>query len=88
MRGQETTDAVFIPRQLQEKYSAKSKNLFFAFVDLEKPFDRVPRKVIWWAMRKLEVEGWIVYRPCTITPGVRVDNNLTDEKIGEKIDIH
>ena len=31
-----------------------------AFVDLEKEFDRVPRKVIWWALRKLGVEEWIV----------------------------
>ena len=31
-----------------------------AFADLEKAFDRVPRKVIWWAMRKLGVEEWIV----------------------------
>ena len=30
------------------------------FVDLEKAFDRVPRKVIWWALRKLDVEEWIV----------------------------
>ena len=31
-----------------------------AFVDQEKTFDRVPRKVIWWALRKLGVEEWIV----------------------------
>ena len=31
-----------------------------AFIDLEKAFDRVPRKVIWWALRKLGVEEWIV----------------------------
>ena len=31
-----------------------------AFVDLEKAFDRVPQKVIWWALRKLGVEEWIV----------------------------
>ena len=31
-----------------------------AFVDLEKAFDRVPQKVIWWALRKLGVEEWIL----------------------------
>ena len=31
-----------------------------AFVDLEKAFDCVPGKVIWWALRKLGVEEWIV----------------------------
>ena len=32
-----------------------------AFVDLEKTFDRVPRKVdIWGAMRKLGVEEWVI----------------------------
>ena len=31
-----------------------------AFMDLEKAFDGVPRKVIWWALRKLGVKEWIV----------------------------
>ena len=31
-----------------------------AFIDLEKAFDQVPRKLIWWALRKLGVEEWIV----------------------------
>ena len=31
-----------------------------AFIDLEKAFDRVPPKVIWWALRKLGVEEWIM----------------------------
>ena len=34
--------------------------LWWAFVDLEKAFDRVPRKVVEWAMRKLGVEEWLV----------------------------
>ncbi len=40
--GKSTTDAIFIVRQVQEKYVEK-KELFHVFVDLEKAFDRVPR---------------------------------------------
>ncbi|KAI8498339.1 hypothetical protein Bbelb_242830 [Branchiostoma belcheri] len=53
-------DAIFILRQLQEKHLAKRKDLYFMFVDLEKAFDRVPRQVLWWAMRKLGVEEWVI----------------------------
>jgi len=31
-----------------------------AFVNLEKAFDRVPRDVLWWALRVLKVDEWIV----------------------------
>ena len=41
-----TVDAIFIVRQLQEKFMEKRKDLFYAFVDLEKAFDRVPRDVV------------------------------------------
>ena len=58
--GRGTTDAIFVVRQLQEKYLAANKRLYMAFLDLEKAFDRVPRKVIWWALRKLGVDEWIV----------------------------
>ena len=49
-----------IARQLQERYRGKHRELWWAFVDLEKAFDRVPRKVVEWAMRKLGVEEWLV----------------------------
>ena len=38
MLGKGTIDAIFIARQLQEKYLGKKKNLYFAFVDLERAF--------------------------------------------------
>ena len=42
-----TIDAIFIVRQLQEMYIAVNKLLYFAFVDLEKAFNRVQIKVLW-----------------------------------------
>ena len=38
----------------------KVKSSILVFVDLEKAFDREPREVINWAMRKLGVEEWLV----------------------------
>ena len=60
MKGKGTTDAIFMARQMQENITVKGKKLYFGFVYLEKAFDRVPREVIHWAMRKLGVEEWLV----------------------------
>ena len=55
--GRGTSDAIFIFRQLQGKYIvAANKRLYFAFIDLEKAFNPVPRKVLWWALRSLRVD--------------------------------
>ena len=35
-------------------------DLYFAFVDLYKAFDRVPRRVLWWALLSVGVEEWAV----------------------------
>ena len=60
MPGRGTTDAIFILRQLQEKHLQKKKNMYCAFVDLEKAFDHVPHKILWWAMQKLKIDEWLI----------------------------
>ena len=57
MPGRGTADAIFVVRQQQEKYIAANKLLHFAFIDLEKARDLVPRKVPWWASKEPLVLG-------------------------------
>ena len=91
MPGRSTIDAIFILRQLQEKFLGKKKNLYFAFVDLEKAFDRVPRKVLWWAMRKLGIDEWIIRTVqamyCNAQSKVRVGSSYS-EPINVSVGVH
>ena len=71
MKGKGTTDAIFMARQMQENFRVKGNKLYFGFVDLEKAFDRVPREVISWAMRKLGVEEWLVSAVMSMYTGAK-----------------
>ena len=70
---------------------AKNKKLYFAFVDIEKASGRVPRKVIWWDMRKLGIKEWIVRFVQAMYNNtrsrVRVNNTYSDE-FGVKVGVH
>ena len=91
MPGRGTTDAIFILRQLHEKYLGKKKNVYFAFVDLEKAFDRVPRSVLWWAMRKLGIDEWIIRvvqaMYANAKSSVRVNGQYSSD-FGVKVGVH
>ena len=53
--------AIFSMRQVQEKHrEKKKKKLYHAFVDLEKEFDRVPKEVVIWVLKKLGRDEWLI----------------------------
>jgi len=56
---------------LKKNFRVKGKKLYFGFVDLEKAFDRVPREVISWAMRKLVFEEWLVSAVMSMYTGAK-----------------
>ena len=45
-------DVIFIVRRMQKEYQKKDKKSYMCFVEMEKAFDRMPRKLMEWAMRK------------------------------------
>ena len=89
MPGHGTTDAIFIVRQLQERFLDKNKNLYFAF-DI-KVFDRVPHKVLWWAIQVLGVPEWIVLIVQAIYNGAKSNfrvNGSYSDKFQVKVGVH
>ena len=91
MPGRGTTDVIFIVRQIQEAYIRKNRKLFFAFVDLEKAFDRVPRKVLWWVLWKVGILEWIVRVIQVMYQNVRSQvrvNNLVSDVFDVQVGVH
>jgi len=89
--GRGATDAIFIVRQVQERFLGKKRDLWMAFVDLEKAFDRVPREVLWWALRVMLVDDWIVKIIQSMYYGtktsVKLDGDVSDE-FEVKVGVH
>ena len=46
-KGRGCVDQIFVVRQMCEKFSAKGKEVYVAFMDLEKAYDRVDRRALW-----------------------------------------
>ena len=53
--GRGCVDQVFAVRQLCEKYLDVNKEIYMAFMDLEKGYDRIYRVVLWQGLRNYGV---------------------------------
>jgi len=76
---------------MQQKYGCKGKKLYFAFVDLEKAFDRVPREVTRWAVRKAGVEEWLVKAVMAMYEGAQTVVRTTEgdsKALNVKVGLH
>src|SRR6267154_4091303 len=62
------------------KSSLENRELWMAFVDLEKAFDRVPRDVVWWALRHVGVGEWIVNLIKSMYEGVTTSVKINGEE--------
>ena len=83
--GKRTTDAVFIIQQLQEKHLEVHKDLFLAFVDLEKAYGRVPRDLVYWCLRRRGVPEKLVTLVEATYHGIRKELGVSSiqEKVRE-----
>ena len=57
MHGRSTMEAIFLVRQLMERYKEQKKDLHMVFIDLEKAYDKITRHVMWWALEKHKAPG-------------------------------
>ena len=89
--GKGTTHALFILRRTQEEFRGREKKLYMCFVDLKKAFDRVPRKVMEWALRKEGLAEVLEQAVMSLYEGsrteVRVGSGTSDE-FGVRVGVH
>src|SRR5215469_10087545 len=56
-KGRGCLDQVFVVKSLCEKFREKGREVYMAFMDLEKAYDRVDREALWMVLSKYGVRG-------------------------------
>ena len=91
MRGKSTTHALFILRRMQEEFRGREQKLCMCFVDLGKEFDRVPRKVMEWALMKKGLAEVLVQAAMSLYEGSRTKVRVgsgTSEEFEARVGVH
>ena len=55
MLGRSTMEAIFLIRQVMERFREQKKDLYMVFIDLEKAYNKIPMNVMRWALDKHKV---------------------------------
>ena len=91
MPGKSTMEPIFILRQLMWKFRESKKSRFIVFVDLEKAYDRVPRKVLWEVLVRKGVSRMYIELIKDMYKGsktcVRTEGGLS-EGFGVRVGVH
>ena len=91
MSGKGTTDGLFISRRMQVEFRRLEKSVTCGFVDLERAFDRVPKKVMEWALKKKSLPQVLVKAVRSLYEGsrtkVRVGSGFSEE-FGVRVGVH
>jgi hypothetical protein len=48
---------IFLIRQLMERCREQKKDLYMIFIDMEKTYNKIPRNVMWWPLKKHKVSS-------------------------------
>ena len=82
-RSRGCTNQIFIGRQICEKYLGKGKDVYFAFLDEEKRYDRVDRDTMWNVLRLYGMDGRLLQGVKSLYVGskacVRVGNEVSEQ---------
>lgn len=87
MAGRSTIDAIQTLRILIEKARGNKEDLHLRFVDLEKAFDRVPRDLVWEALRSHDIPEQIVLVIMELYAGSRTRIRTT-AGLSEEFDVN
>jgi Reverse transcriptase (RNA-dependent DNA polymerase) len=52
MPGRSTMETIFLIRQLMKRHQEHKNDLHMIFIDLEKTYDKIPRNIMWWTLKR------------------------------------